>query len=463
MKTIFNKTTLYALLAAGLLAGCINDDDYKTPTLACEETSLVKNMEPQAVTATAVATQYKGDGIIEAYVTSSDLGGNFFKSISFQTLDGSYGFSVPVDVASYASKFEPGRKVLIKLDGTFVDFIYGSTRIGASFEGAVGRLTAADYAKVLNRSCTVVNEEELVQKISIADALNDKRVNTLIELQNVQFATDAVGKPYYDVTNAIGGATNRYIEDASGKRIIFRTSSFATYAGSVAPKGSGVVRGVLTKFRDDYQFVARYESDIKLDKPRIGEEAGENPGGETPGGETPGQGANAALLFAGSDFENSAAFNAGINASFGIKPYATISAGTGYDGTASLKINTAGSENNDYVFNSKPSAALPSTYSKVTFYVKGTAAKSLSINLYKTDGTFYAFNLGTVSTNTTLAVAENNQYTGTIDTGGKWILVTLDLKGITNLNVSNTSADIFALKIGKTAAYDIHLDNFKIE
>ncbi len=271
MKTIF-KPILFAVMTAGILTSCVNDDDYDVPTLECTETTLVKNMEPQAVPAPTVAAQYNGDGIIEAYVTSSDLGGNFFKSISFQTLDGSFGFSVPVDVTSYFTKFEPGRKVLIKLDGAYTDKNFGSLRIGANFNGAVGRISAAQYETMLNRSCTVVSEEQLVQKIGIPATLNDARINTLIELQNVQFTEDAIGKTYFQTGNQIGGATNLYLEDENGNTIIFRTSSFASYAGGVVPSGSGTVRGVLTKFNNDYQFVARTGEDIKLDQPRIGGE-----------------------------------------------------------------------------------------------------------------------------------------------------------------------------------------------
>lgn len=270
MKTIFYKSTLFAVIAAGMFTSCVNDDDYSTPSLECEETTLVKTMEPQDVPATASVQPFEGLGVIEAYVTSSDLGGNFYKSISFQTLDGSFGFSVPVDKINYFAEYEPGRKVLIDLTGTYTDIKYGSMRIGALYEGQVGRLSVTESDNVLNRSCTIVSEEELVQDLTIPQALSDARINTLIELQNVQFTEDAVGGTYYDESNVLGGATNLYLEDENGNTVIFRTSSFAGYAGSTVPAGSGTVRGVLTKFNDDYQFVARTESDIQLDQPRIG-------------------------------------------------------------------------------------------------------------------------------------------------------------------------------------------------
>jgi hypothetical protein len=78
-----------------MFTGCVNDDDYKTPTLAaCTETSLVANREVSEILFPANVDLHDNitpgvSDVIEAYITSSDVGGNFFKSISFQTLDGS--------------------------------------------------------------------------------------------------------------------------------------------------------------------------------------------------------------------------------------------------------------------------------------------------------------------------------------------------------------------------------------
>src|SRR5690606_1205205 len=123
----------------------------------------------------------------------------------------------------------------------------------------------------------------------------------------------------------------------------------------------------------------------------------------------------------------------------------------GMEGSAALNILTdpTTTDGNDYVFTTLATADLPSTYSNISFYVKGTSSKSVSLNIYKTDGSYYVYNLGTLSGSTTLSVAPNNQYTGTIDTGGEWALISLDLSGITDLNVSNTAEGLFALKIGK--------------
>lgn len=273
MKTQFLKPVVFAAIAAGMLSSCVQDDDYGVPVNDCTETTLVKTMEVADVPASAEVTQFTQDEVIEAYVTSSDQGGNFFKSISFQTLDGQHAFSVPVDAQSTFVNFQPGRKVLIRLQNLYTDVYNDGIRIGSIFvsggEAAVGRIPFAQIKSVLNRSCTVVDEEELIQRPTLQEAKNDFYINKLIELENVQFTNAAVGDHYYEPTNDLGGATNHLIEDAFGNTLIFRTSSFATYKSQIVPGGSGKIRGVLTKFGDDYQFMARTENDVMLTNPRL--------------------------------------------------------------------------------------------------------------------------------------------------------------------------------------------------
>ncbi len=276
MKANMIKTFLFAGLTAGMLSSCVNDDDYAIPSLECVDTTLSANKQVNDVTgaATAIPKQYIDNDVIEAYVTSSDEGGNFFKSISMVSTDGKYGFSVPVDLSSTFISFEPGRKVYIKLQGLYTDAYQGSSRIGALYvsptsgTASVGRMDAALYKKSLIRSCTVIDEETITNHLTVAEAKNDMYLNKIVELDAVQFTDDALGRNYYDSAHDVGGATNWLLVDAAGNSIIFRTSSYSNFANKPVPDGNGKVRGVLTKYGSDYQFLARTEADIKLTNPR---------------------------------------------------------------------------------------------------------------------------------------------------------------------------------------------------
>ena len=118
-------------------------------------------------------------------------------------------------------------------------------------------------------------------------------------------------------------------------------------------------------------------------------------------------------------------------------------------------------QGNDYVFTTVAQAEGPTSGKTITFYIKGTSGKSLSLNVYTSDGQYQKFNLGTVegTSDINLDAVANSQYTGTIDTKGEWVKVTLNISG---LDLS-TSGNFFALKVGKEVAYDLMIDDFTIE
>ncbi len=99
------------------------------------------------------------------------------KSISFQTLDGSKAFSVPVDVTSTFINFSPGRKVMIKMKDLYTDIRDGGMRIGGVYVSN-GKRSGWSYdgraiCKCAKPSCTVVSEEDLAQHVTIAEAKTD--------------------------------------------------------------------------------------------------------------------------------------------------------------------------------------------------------------------------------------------------------------------------------------------------
>jgi hypothetical protein len=273
MKSTFYKSFLFLLMPLTFV-NCVTDE-IPAPKLICTQPDLVINKTVAEVRATtnAIVAQYKYDDIIEAYVVSSDESGNFFKSISFQTLatatSPAIGFSVPVDATNLYIDYRLGNKVYIKLKNQYTDISYGSMRMGTIFvnsynEGGVGRLSQNDYKKVLNASCTNVKEAVLVRSLSILELLNDSNLNTLVELSDVQFSAAAIGRHYFEETNNVGGATNWGLIDKLGNQIYFRTSSFSDFATKLVPSGSGKVRGILTKYGTDYQLLPRSEKDVVM-------------------------------------------------------------------------------------------------------------------------------------------------------------------------------------------------------
>lgn len=276
MKKIILKFVLLISLSIGLLTSCVNNDSYSVPeqTLTTYEFTATKTVNEINKLAKTNPVEYTSDDIIEAYVTSSDEKGTFYKSISFQTIptDGSspIGFSVPINATTlYGKGFSPGRKVYIKMKGLYSAIVFGSLQIGSLFEGTIGRISEFDWQNHLFPSATLEDENTFVRTLSLADAYKDVNQNTLVELSVVQFAEGSIDRTYYDVDSG-GGATNHeLISSTGGPQQIIRFSSFCPFTGNKVPSGSGTIRGVLSKYDTDFQFIVRYESDIKLTGKRL--------------------------------------------------------------------------------------------------------------------------------------------------------------------------------------------------
>lgn len=174
-----------------------------------------------------------------------------------------------------------------------------------------------------------------------------------------------------------------------------------------------------------------------------------------------------ALLFPGADFEDWNAFLGTLN-SYGLSSngYVSQNATEGRNSSKALHLNGTPTKN-DYTFTATVKEGFSiAGKSKIVFYIKGTSAKTLSLNVYIgagiTMGTDYkCFNLGDYTTEQTIEPADANDYKGTINTNGEWMKVTLDISSLT----PNTTAgqNIFALKVGKDAAYNLLIDDITME
>lgn len=282
------KNICIVIASAGLMTSCVNDtydtpkfDDCVSPGLT--KTKEVANLYTSApVNGTTVAypaaakdpvTGKEIYDYIEAYVISSDEGGNFYKSMYFQPTDGSKGFNLSADIVNaYTQKFQPGKKVYLKLNGLSYANPTGFGRgliFGAAptEQFAVDRLPSLDVKKYLIPSCDVISEDEIVHKITLSQAFSDTYLNTLVEIDNVQFTDEAAGGTYD--SNLTDDFDSSIFVTNGTSNLTIRTSRFANFAGSKVPVGKGKIRGVLTKYGSTYQIILRTERDVNMPNPRV--------------------------------------------------------------------------------------------------------------------------------------------------------------------------------------------------
>ncbi len=277
------RTFFIIIGASAIFSSCINDV-YKAPVQDnCVNPGLSKTKDVANIYAVAKnplvkspsvipnTPTYSADDIIEAYVISSDEGGNFYKSMYFQPLDGSKGFNLSIDeVNVYTKNLQAGKKVFLKLKGlAFANPT--SLALGLTFGAPptdqyfVDRLT--NYKNNLIPSCDLVSDDALIHKITLAQANTDTFLNTLVEFDNVQF-TDESSSGMYDTNRNDDYDSSLYITNGTNSLIV-RTSRYANFAGYKVPSGRGKIRGVLTKYNSVYQIIMRTQRDVNMPNPRV--------------------------------------------------------------------------------------------------------------------------------------------------------------------------------------------------
>lgn len=465
-KFKYFKTAILASVLALTLTSCVKDDDYKVPEIICKNRFPAANHQLADLVALAKLTPAQSDiiaedYIVEGYVSSSDESGNIYKMMFVQDdpVNPTFGVEIDIDGANQYQDYPVGALIRINLKGLIVQ---GTAAVGANIKiGSydpnypVGRINPKKLDQYFARVCDG-NKPIKVTMVplefnSIAELMrNGGHVNQLVKINNVQFEDAELTKNFADDDKT----GDRYIVDKKGTRLDLRFSNFATFAKTpISPKykGSGSIVLCMSRYNTTNQAYLRGLDDINFSGTRFVPGMPDNP-------------SNAAVnLFKGADFENWADFLSSVN-SFGLKNYVTQGVGSGFGGGNSLHIENTFTPGNDYLFTSVATTGLPANPKRITLYVKGTAGKSLSFNVYKASNNndYYKFNLGTFTNGAILSDQENNNYTGTINTNGEWKLIELDLTGLTDINLV-PNKNVFAIKVGKEAAYNLDVDNVKIE
>lgn len=273
MKTNRNiKFISFLFIIGSLLASCVNDDDFSVPYINMEEpnvnvnTSIVsvkkmyRGYEPVLV---ETGPDSKEPMYIEAYVVSSDESGNFYKTLVVQDSPENpiAGFSISTDATNLYTKYEPGRKIYFQVDGLYIGQYAGLPTLGTQNGDEVGRIGRDDFESRIKRSLETF--EIIPTAISVLEASNKDRLNTLVMLEDVQFPEGIAGVEHYGNLNNNYGV-NRKLEDCDKNTVLLRTSGFADFKNLVLPEGKGSMTAILSIFNSDFQVLIRDISDVEM-------------------------------------------------------------------------------------------------------------------------------------------------------------------------------------------------------
>lgn len=275
------RTALVLAISAFTFGSCVDKDEWDTPPINCTNKFAEPTISMADFKAMAPATGYlliENDVIFDGYIVSSDENGNFYKTISFQDKpeNPTAGLQMEVDRASNYADFPVGTHIRINAKGLRLGLDRGTVKIGSvdpTF--AIGRIPGVLFGRYISAVCSG-NGMDIATLVptelaSLGIAQQDKYINTLVTVKNVQFGNGEITptKTYVDYVSGAGVDTSRQIVDVTGESAILRNSGFTTYGSTLLPATSGTLTFVVSKYNNDYQMLIRGLNDVKFDKARM--------------------------------------------------------------------------------------------------------------------------------------------------------------------------------------------------
>ncbi|MCC8176974.1 MAG: DUF5689 domain-containing protein [Bacteroidales bacterium] len=262
------KTLLYisaALMAFVGLSSC--DDNWETPPYMPEppagmtaNTTIneLKDMFWSTETNSATLIGQNADGediVIMGRVISSDSTGNIYKSFMIQDVTTHEALTIGVNAYDLYQTYQFGQLVMINCTGLYAGMYNNLFQLGGlgTYNGSPS-MTFADedefaehaWAVGLANWAAVDTLEVTIPELDEAAKTVEGRKqwqSTLVRIKNVRF--DGGGSlPFSDSSSS----TNRYLIDETGKQLLVRNSSYASFCTTIMPQGYGDATGILSYY-----------------------------------------------------------------------------------------------------------------------------------------------------------------------------------------------------------------------
>jgi hypothetical protein len=221
-------------------------------------------------TSTGTTVAITDDAIIEGVVSCDDRSGNFYQQIAIQDATG--GILLRLAGNNLFNNYPVGRQVFVKCKGLFIGEYGRMIQLGGGVEtgGFVGVTLLAVNLQDQHLIKGALNQPLVPKVVTVAQlgtTLQDPYVNTVVKLENFEFATAELSKNYADDDQS----GNRIIQACTApttNRLTLRTSDFANFATIKVPQGNGDIIGVYSIFNSTKQFTIRDTTDVRFYGPR---------------------------------------------------------------------------------------------------------------------------------------------------------------------------------------------------
>jgi len=289
MKTIQFKLTFLLLLFGLVVTSCVEDDEFDLPNdIEIQDPDIGDGAIVSINSILGIIEQNDGENFVidtdiyvEGYVISSDEAGNFFEELIIQDKpeNPTAGIRISVNTNPLFTRYNLGRRVLVRMQGLTVGITNGVAAIGTTDGDRVGQI---QDGQTRNRILLTSDVEEIVPlQVDIADinAVPDQEnsfeyENMFLQFNYAQFPRSSVlvDPP---LTFAAEGTDEfdgeRTLESCeSESTIILSTSTFSDFRFLNLPAEAGSIAGVLSRdfFNDFYILQLNTPEDINFDQER---------------------------------------------------------------------------------------------------------------------------------------------------------------------------------------------------
>ncbi|HRW63232.1 MAG TPA: DUF5689 domain-containing protein, partial [Bacteroidales bacterium] len=107
-------------------------------------------------------------------------------------------------------------------------------------------------------------------EVATIDQINSNKAyyqGRLVKIENIQFVDTDTSKTFANAADL--ETENRYIQDASDKQLIVRTSGYSTLASGEVPNGSGSIIAIVGQYNSDMQLYIRKLSEVDMNGERF--------------------------------------------------------------------------------------------------------------------------------------------------------------------------------------------------
>ncbi|WP_062059221.1 DUF5689 domain-containing protein [Sediminicola sp. YIK13] len=269
MKLHIRHLSILIIPLALLASSCVADRSFDVPKIECGE-GLVANISFAELKGMYVdgVFQIQEELVLEGYINSSDLSGNFFGTLHLQDKAQSpeHGLQIELDARDYHLLYPVGSKVYIKLKGLYLGVGKESYKLGAVFSSfgnlSVGRLPVAAVKKHVINSCDATFDLQAIE--TGLDNLVEIPLNTLVEFDRVEFEEGELGNTYAEYQKE----TVRILKDCDGANIGLLNSGYSDFQSELLPEGNGRIKGILLKSKNAFQLVINNLEDVNFSNER---------------------------------------------------------------------------------------------------------------------------------------------------------------------------------------------------